>query len=140
MRVVLRLIVAGWLLAMPAVTLSRVWLWQDEAALWRESTRVAPERARGWNVLGAMHHRRGDRQAAALYYTQAVHSARNVHRPARERAADWMVGTTNLAVLAYESGDLEDAEGLARAVFHRHPGFQPAQDVLIAVRMAQGVF
>ena len=114
------------------LTVARTNVWSSEVRLWEEATTHSPEVAEAWYGLGDSHRFLGDQQQAVLAYEKAVAidpahldswnnmgiakaemgdhlGARRAWRSALKVRRTYCKAHANLAFLAYQRGEVEDA-------------------------------
>ena len=119
-----RVVTACWLLGLAVVTGVRVQLWTDEKALWAAAVAHSPEKPRPWINLGQQYARQGAHGMAVGAFAWGSELSLRPGRTADERTRGWAIAETNLAILAANRGDRQDALTRLSFVLARTPYFK----------------
>ena len=122
MRRVPAWVIGVWLAWLVLTTATRVPLWADELALWREATIESPAKPRPWVNLGVQLHARGELDAAERAFAEAMRRAGHPTRDETERRIGIALALANRAMRRWSAGDQSGAVRLvaeARAVAPR---------------------
>lgn len=110
-RRVARALALGWLAWVVVTTATRVPIWTDERALWREATEQSPQKPRPWVNLGTLEHLGGDHASAQRAYEHAW--TVSMARAGDEQRLGVALAAANLALLRWQAGDRGGARALA---------------------------
>ncbi len=115
------------LVAYGCLTVSRNSVWADEARLWEDASRKAPDKMRPHLNLGAAYQLRGDSDRAIQQYELVLRD-----HPEQDTAV------ANLGALYTDRNNLQRAESLFNQAILRNSRFAPVYIGLAVVRIRQG--
>lgn len=116
-------------------TAARVEDWTDELSLWRAATHTSPQKPRPWMNYGKQLALRGHTSGAELAYREALRVS--AVRPRQERRVTEMAAGVNLALLAMQEGDTEQAWRQILAVEREFPTVPQVLEVSAWIALAR---
>jgi len=123
-----KIFIGGIILLISALfTFSRAQVWKNDLSLWENAVKNAPHNARAWNNYGNTLINRGQNQAAADAYRQAISAEPEYARP-----------YCNLGKMYAEKGALSQAEKLFLKSVKLDPRFAEAHNNLAITYASRG--